>query len=510
MVPIAPLFNWLRARAAGVLLHPTCLPGDQGIGTLDGQVDRLLDFLREAGMTTWQICPLGPTGYGDSPYQCFSAFAGNPYLIDLRDLEQRGLLTAEELEPLTRLDPGRVDFGALYRLKWPLLRRAGERYLRQGSPPLGGESFAAFKKRCAGWLDAYASFRALKDRHGGRSWTDWPAGLRTRAAARRSPLLRELEAECEFHRFSQYVFFSQWERVRKAAALRGVRIIGDIPIFAAADSADVWTHPELFEIDPKTGRPGAVAGVPPDYFSEDGQFWGNPLYLWERHAADGYAWWRQRLGAAFELCDIVRIDHFRGFDSYWRVQLPAANARIGQWIPGPGIDLFRALHSAMPEAKIIAEDLGVMTPSVVQLREETGLPGMAVMQFAFGSDAANPHLPHNLVPNQVVYPGTHDNDTTLGWYASTDERTRDHVRRYLRVGGKDIAWDLIRSSYGSVSRLAIISLQDILSLGSEGRLNSPGKPEGNWQWRCSSPEIEQLFRGPAPYLRELGQLTGRC
>lgn len=509
MVTQFPLFNWLRIRAAGVLLHPTSLPGDQGVGTLDGQADRFLDFLEAAGMTTWQICPLGPTGYGDSPYQCFSAFAGNPYLIDLRALAQRDLLTAEELAPLVRLDPALVDYGALYELKRPLLSRAGERYLKQGAPPLGPESFDEFKRRTSSWLDAYAFFRALKDHHGGKAWTDWPAGLRSHAAAVRSPLRRELEPACEIHRFCQYVFFTQWRRVREMAARRGVEIIGDIPIFVAPDSADLWSRPELFEIDPNTGRPDAVAGVPPDYFSADGQFWGNPLYRWDRHAADGYAWWRERLRSAFELCDIVRIDHFRGFDEYWRVPLPAANARVGKWMPGPGIDLFRALHEAMPEAKIIAEDLGVATASVAKLREDTGLPGMAVLQFAFGDEAANPYLPHNLVPNQVIYPGTHDNDTSAGWYGTADEGTRNHVRRYLRVSGQDTPWDLIRAAYGGVSRLAIVTLQDILSLGAEARLNSPGRAEGNWRWRCQAAQLERLFEGTAPYLKDLGQLTGR-
>jgi len=505
-----PLFNWLEKRGAGVLLHPSCLPGHQGIGTFDVQVDRFLDFLQAAGMGLWQICPLGPTGYGDSPYQCFSVFAGNPYLIDLGELTSRGLFKATELSPITQLAPGRVDYGALYRIKWALLKSAFERYAKAGTPSLDGESFSEFKKKQADWLDAYALFRALKEYHGGKAWTDWPAESRNFTKALHSSLSEKLASECEAHRFNQYVFFAQWRRVRKAAAQRNIAIIGDLPIFVAADSADVWSHPELFELDKTTGRPVAVAGVPPDYFSADGQLWGNPLYAWKRHAADGYAWWLSRLRAAFEMYDIVRIDHFRGFDSYWRIPFPAVNARIGRWTSGPGIDLFRAIQQAQPKARIIAEDLGLLTPSVVKLREETGLPGMAVLQFAFGGDESNLYLPRNLIKNQVVYPGTHDNDTSLGWYAAADEKARDHVRRTLRVSGAEIGWDLIRASYGAVSDLAVIPIQDILSLGSDARLNTPGKPEGNWQWRLSEAQMNSLSGGTASYLRELGKFNGRC
>ena len=323
------------------------------------------------------------------------------------------------------------------------------------------------------------------------------------------PLLAKLSASCEAHRFSQYAFFSQWQRVRIEAARRGVSIIGDVPIFVAADSADVWANPGLFELDPSSGLQRTAAGVPPDYFSEDGQFWGNPLYAWDRHAVDGYAWWTARLKAAFELCDVVRIDHFRGFESYWRVPLPAKTARDGAWVQGPGLGLFRALATAIPGARIIAEDLGVVTPAVERLREQSGLPGMAVLQFAFGGDAKNPYLPHNLVPNQVVYPGTHDNDTSAGWYAGAGEKTRDHIRRYLRVGGGEVSWDLIRCAYAAVSRLAVVQMQDILSLGSDSRLNTPAKPDGNWQWRLGPGQLEGLFARTAPYLRDLGELTDR-
>jgi 4-alpha-glucanotransferase len=307
------------------------------------------------------------------------------------------------------------------------------------------------------------------------------------------------------------LFFAQWRALRAAATERGIEIIGDIPIFVAADSADVWANPELFELDAKTGRPLAVAGVPPDYFSTDGQLWGNPLYDWAKHSADGFKWWHARLRASFELCDVVRIDHFRGFDAYWRIPATAPTARTGEWVQAPGLELFKSVRAAFPQAKIIAEDLGELTPRVVALREATGLPGMAILQFAFGGDdAENLYLPHNLVPNGVIYPGTHDNDTTIGWYATTTEKERDHARRYLRVDGREIGWDFIRASYAAVSRLAVFPMQDVLSLGSEARFNAPGKPQGNWQWRARSAQIEQLITGgTAAYLKSLGAMYGR-
>jgi 4-alpha-glucanotransferase len=503
-----PLFNWLSSRSAGVLLHPTSLPGSQGVGTLDGAAVRFLDFLQSAGMSWWQVCPLGPTGYGDSPYQCFSAFAGNPYLIDLQDLVSRKLLSPDEVAPLSRVGTRQVDFGALYELKWPLLRKAFDRYTRAGSPNLGPEGFEAFKAAQAEWLEPYACYRALKDSYGGRAWWEWPAGARSYSGLQAS-LRAKVSGEAAAHQFYQYAFFSQWRRIREEAKRRGIGIIGDIPIFVAADSADAWSLPGLFELG-KDGRPVAVAGVPPDYFSEDGQLWGNPLYRWEVHSADGYAWWKARLRASFAMGDVVRIDHFRGFDSYWRIPLPADNAKSGEWRPGPGLDFFRAVGAAFPGARIIAEDLGLLTPSVEKLLKDTGLPGMAVLQFAFGGDAKNPYLPHNQIRNQAIYPGTHDNDTTLGWYATAGEAARDHVRRYLRVGGADAGWDFIRSAYTSVCGIAVMPMQDILGLGPEARFNSPGKPEGNWRWRLADGDIEALgSKGTSAYLAALAELSGR-
>ncbi len=502
-----PLFDWLKERGAGVLLHPTCLPGEQGCGVCDRHAVQFLDFLQAAGMKYWQVCPLGPTGYGDSPYQCFSAFAGNPHLIDLAALVPSGLLAAADLRELALLPADRTDYGALYRVKPRLLELACARF-KETRTALPYGDFAAFCKTQAHWLEAYAYYRALKDHFAGIAWWEWPVEARHYQRAMKSPLRTQLAGAIESCRFIQYLFFGQWALVRAAARERGIEIIGDLPIFVAADSADAWSHPELFELDPKPLRPPAVAGVPPDYFSADGQLWGNPLYRWPAHRADGYAWWLARLRASFELCDVVRIDHFRGFESYWRIPLPARTARHGRWIPGPGIDLFRAFRDALPAARIIAEDLGVLTDSVTALREATGLPGMSVLHFAWGGDARNSYLPHNAVPNTVLYPGTHDNDTTLGWYRSATAAERDHVRRYLRISGDDIPWDFIRTAYASVARLAVISLPDILALDSSARFNTPSLAGGNWQWRFRAAAFENIS-ARAKYLRELAQLYRR-
>lgn len=507
----APLFNWLQNRSAGVLMHPTSLPGNQGIGVLSAAaVEPFLDFLSAAGLRYWQICPLGPTGYGDSPYQCFSAFAGNPYLIDLQVLVEAKLLSSADLIPLQSLPTGKIDYGWLWSLKWPLLFKAFDAFVAAGRTFDRYGAFADFQAAQASWLEPYAAFMALKDAQGGKAWWEWPKKIRFFRDARKSADYKKVALRAEAYAFFQYLFYGQWNAVRALAAERDVQIIGDAPIFVAADGADVWSHPELFQIDAKTGQPLFVAGVPPDYFSADGQLWGNPLYAWEAHAKDGYAWWLDRLRANLELCDIVRIDHFRGFDTYWSIPAGAPTARTGEWKEGPGLAFFEAVASALPDCQLIAEDLGELSPSVVELRDRTGLPGMNILQFAFGGDASNLYLPHNLTANSVVYPGTHDNDTSLGWYRTADTKTQDHVRRYLRVSGENIGWDFIRSAYGAVSNLAVVPLQDYMSLGSEARFNSPGKPQGNWQWRYSAQRLGDLTENSAPYLRDLGELTGRC
>lgn len=508
--PQAPLFDWLKTRHAGVLLHPTSLPGDQGIGVLDGHVSRFLDFLHAAGISHWQVCPLGPTGYGDSPYQCFSSFAGNPYLIDLAALVSAGLLDDSDLRELRRLPADRVDYGWLYVTKWPVLFRAYEAAKARRFSGLPYGDFAAFRQAHASWLEGYALFLALKDHHAGLPWWQWPAEQRFLARARKSALPASVAARAEAHAFFQYLFFGQWALVRGAARQRGITLIGDAPIFVARDSADVWSRPDLFQIDQDSGAPFAVAGVPPDYFSAEGQLWGNPLYAWERHAAESYGWWIERLRANFALCDIVRIDHFRAFDTYWSIPADAATARTGEWKQGPGLAFFHAIKGALPDARLIAEDLGDLFDSVRELRDACGLPGMTILQFAFGGDASNLYLPHNLVANAVVYPGTHDNDTTLGWYRSASQKEQDHVRRYLRVDGSQVGWDFIRAAYGAVSRLAILPLQDLLGLGGEARFNTPGVAAGNWQWRYSDARLAALQSQSAPYLKELGALYGRA
>lgn len=506
----APLFHWLTDRTVGVLLHPTSLPSAHGVGAFDQEAMALLDFLAGAGIGAWQICPLGPTGFGDSPYQCFSAFAGSPYLIDPAALVRAGLLSPEAVRPLARLNADRVDFGALYRLKLPLLFQSYENWKREAKRALPYGDFAAFREQQASWLSAYGLFSALKDHVGGKPWWEWPPEIRSLGAALKSPLRQQVAARAEAYEFIQYLFFGQWAEIRARAAALGIAIIGDAPIFAAADSADVWSHPELFQLDSKTLRPLAVAGVPPDYFSADGQLWGNPLYHWPAHAADGYAWWIERLRANFALYDIVRIDHFRAFDTYWSIPAGSLTARTGRWEQGPGLAFFQALKAALPEAKLIAEDLGELMPSVITLREATGLPGMAILQFAYGGGADNLYLPHNHRANCAIYPGTHDNDTTLGWYAAADERTRDHVRRYLRVSGREIGWDFVRTAYASPCNLAVIPLQDLFTLGSEGRFNTPGTSHGgNWTWRYRPEQLKSLREGASNYLRELGGLYGR-
>lgn len=506
---VAPLFNWLDHRAAGVLVHPTSLPSPYGVGAFDETGTTLLETLAAAGMKYWQLCPLGPTGFGDSPYQCFSSFAGNPYLIDPAALLRAGLLQEADVAPLRGLSSSQVDYGALYERKRPLLFRAHATWTKDRARALPYGDFAAFRKAQAVWLPGYSLFSALKDHFNGQPWWEWPEDVRSLAAAQKSARRNAVAERAEAYEFIQYLFFGQWSQLRQRAAAMGIQIIGDTPIFTALDSADVWASPHLFQLERKTFRPTAVAGVPPDYFSADGQLWGNPLYDWPAHAADGYRWWLERLRANFALYDIVRIDHFRGFEAYWSVPAGSATARTGRWVEGPGLDFFKAVRQALPDAKLIAEDLGLLTPATIALREGTGLPGMAVLQFAFGGGADNLYLPHNIRANTVIYSGTHDNDTTVGWYASVDEKTRDHVRRYFRINGKEIAWDFVRAAYASTANLAIVPLQDLLSLGSEARFNMPGKSQGNWTWRYRPEQLRNLRDQSAAYLRELATLYGR-
>ncbi|MDQ8205332.1 4-alpha-glucanotransferase [Pelagicoccus sp. SDUM812003] len=504
-----PLFNWLDHRAAGVLLHPTSLPGEYGVGTFNNHCFEFIDFLAEAGFKYWQICPLGPTSYGDSPYQSFSSFAGNPYLISLNALEAKSLLDHEILEELKILPNGFVDYGGLFMSKWPVLDAVYETFVRGKKKIRPYGSFSAYKKKNADWLEPYAYFQALKGHCKGQPWYHWPEDLRSFASAVKSPLRKKLERAVDAQMFYQYLFEGQWKLVRRYAETHGVSIIGDIPIFVALDSADVWQNPEYFQLDGKTSLPTAVAGCPPDYFSDDGQLWGNPLYDWDTLAKDDYSWWIRRFKRSFELYDVVRIDHFRGFDSYWSIPYGSETARTGEWVAGPGIDFFKAIKKKIRNCKLIAEDLGDLTDAVRELRRDTGLPGMAILQFAFGGEGDNFYLPHNHQANCVLYPGTHDNNTTLGWYAEASEEVRDHVRRYFNIDGSEVGWDLLRSCYKSVPRLAIVPFQDILSLGSEARFNTPGNAGGNWGWRYLPHQIREVRGGTAAYLKELSELYYR-
>lgn len=504
-----PLYNWLNERTAGVLLHISSLPSGTGIGNLGAGAYRYIDFMQASGMSVWQICPLGPTGFGDSPYQCFSAFAGNPYFIDLLPLVAEGLISSDEYAQLSELPQDHVDYGAVYHAIWPLLRTAYQRFKASKKKQfLDYGSIAKFRKAQSHWLEDFALFVALKENHGGNCWLEWPKAHRDAATAKTQKLSADVTDVADAHVFYQYLFYAQLAKLRAYAGSQGVEIMGDAPIFVALDSSDVWANPELFQLD-KYGKPIAVAGVPPDYFSADGQLWGNPLYDWSAHVETQFAWWIQRIKSNLEFYDIVRLDHFRGFESYWSVPAGETTARNGKWIPCPGLKLFQAIREACPEAKIVAEDLGVITDEVNELRKATGLPGMAVLQFAFGGEADNAYLPHNYDRNCVAYSGTHDNDTTVGWYHSIDKSTQNHVRRYLNISGDEIAWDLIRAAIQSSAHLAVFPLQDLLSLGSEARLNTPGVPIGNWQWRYQPHQLEKLQNDSSSYLRKQLALFSR-
>lgn len=504
-----PVLSWLKERSAGVLLHPSSLPSGQGIGTFAAESRAWVDWLADSGLRYWQMLPLGPTGFGDSPYQTFSAFALNPYWIDIEALVALGLLEAAELEPLHALPRERVDYGGLYHVKPPLLRLAWMRFEARGEASLGGEAIAleAFAREHASWLEPYTAFMALKRAHHGQSWLAWPQEQCSYAAAQAHGALEALDDERRAQTFFQYVAHVQFGQLRAYAQRRGVELIGDLPIFVALDSADVWAQPELFLLG-EDGRPTHVAGVPPDYFSPTGQLWGNPLYDWSRHARDGYAWWLDRLRQSFGQFSAVRLDHFRGFHDYWAIPAGAEDARAGVWMPGPDRAFFEAVAAALPGAQLIAEDLGDLSPGVLALRDAAGLPGMQILHFAFDGNPGNGYLPHQSRAEALVYPGVHDNDTTRGWYDSLDEAARDQLRRYLRVSGEDIAWDLIRACYRDVARLALIPAQDLLGLGSEARMNRPGLAQGNWQWRLTRDQMEALH-GHSPALRELAWLYGR-
>jgi 4-alpha-glucanotransferase len=493
-----------RTRCSGILLHPTSLPGPYGIGDLGFEAHRWLAWLAGAGGTFWQTLPLGPTGYGDSPYSCFSAFAGNPYLVGPDLLVAEGFLDAADLAEAPGFPEARVDFGRVIPWKLGLLDRAFDRF--HTAPPGDGPArYRSFRRAHAGWLDDYALFMALKEAHGGGSWTQWPAPLRHRRRAALVEARGVLSTEVDRQAFRQFLFFEQWGRLRERARRLGLQIMGDAPMYVAADSADVWAHPELFRLDADL-NPSVVAGVPPDYFTDTGQLWGNPIYDWERHAADGYAWWISRLQALLELADLVRIDHFRAFVDYWEVPAGSPTAAAGRWAQGPGAAFFRQAEEALGGLPIVAEDLGELHPEVPALLEKTGLPGMKVLQFAYDGDPENPFLPEHHSEDCVVYTGTHDNDTTVGWYRSLRPEQRRLVRTALGSTGRGIAWDLIRVAWASPAFLAVAPMQDVLELGSEGRMNLPGSFGGNWSWRLAP---EGMSRAPQERLAAANREAGR-
>ena len=492
-------------RCSGILLHPTSLPGRYGSGDLGPEAYRFVDFLHATGQGIWQVLPLGPTGYGDSPYQCFSAFAGNPLLISPEFLVNQGHLSAADVKGTPEFPTGQVDYGPVIEFKTGLLQKAFANFQRRDNA-LERSEFAAFCASKRAWLDDYALFMALKEKHGGAVWTSWERDIATRQPEALAHWSQALTGEIQRFKYLQFQFFKQWAALRWYAGEHGVRIVGDIPIFVAHDSADVWANPHLFSLD-EAGNPTVVAGVPPDYFSATGQLWGNPLYRWDRMAEAGYAWWIERFRATLELVDVVRLDHFRGFEAYWEVPATGKTAVVGQWVKGPGAALFEAVEEALGRLPIIAEDLGVITPPVRELRDRFDFPGMRIFQFGFASDASDPFLPHNYIPNCVVYTGSHDNDTTIGWFNSAPSKEREAALAYFGTDGHDISWDFIRWLLASVADTAVVPLQEVLGLGTEARMNYPSRLGGNWGWRF---RFEDLTSALCERLRVLTETYGRA
>lgn len=468
-------------RSAGILMPITSLPSPWGVGTMGQAAREFLQFLQKGGQTYWQILPICPTSYGDSPYQSFSSYAGNPYLIDLDDLCRDGLLLREEYASLSwGEDPTQVDYGLLYRQRFFVLQKAVAR-LKSG-PDSDFDRFCQEQER---WLSDYALFMALKNQHGGVAWTQWPAPLRKRDAKALAAARKKLAGEIRFWKGVQYLFFTQWRALKEFAKGCGISIIGDLPIYVAADSADVWANPSQFQLD-RDMLPTEVAGCPPDGFSADGQLWGNPLFDWDAMKQDGYRWWIDRIAFQFTIYDVLRIDHFRGFDSYYAIPFGDTTARNGRWRPGPGLAFFQALEKALDPRPIIAEDLGFLTPSVRKLLADTGFPGMKVLEFAFDArDPSSDYLPHTYPRHCVVYTGTHDNDTIQGWMKTAAKADVARAKAYLRLNAREgYHWGMMRGAWASVADLAIMQMQDLLGLGSEARINIPSTLGGNWTWRC--------------------------
>ncbi|MDY3985256.1 4-alpha-glucanotransferase [Dysosmobacter sp.] len=490
-------------RSSGILMPISSLPAPYGIGTLGAEARKFVDFLAAAGQSWWQILPVGPTSFGDSPYQSFSAYAGNPYFVDLDLLREDGLLKQSEIEAVTwGDDPGTVDYQTIYENRFSLLRLATDRGWARDE-----EQVAAFAKENEGWLPDYALFMALKRHFGMKSWTEWPdEDIRLRRQWAVERYRTELAEDIRLFTYIQYLFFRQWESLRSYAHEKGIGIIGDLPIYVAMDSADVWADPRAFQLDERN-VPAEVAGVPPDYFTADGQLWGNPLYDWDAMKADGYGWWVRRIAGASRLYDILRIDHFRGLESYWAVPYGETTAKNGRWVKGPGMDLMRVLTEKFPNIQFIAEDLGYLTPEVRQLLKESGLPGMKVLEFAFDSREPSNYLPHTYTPHCVCYAGTHDNSTLMGWKDEADPGDIAMARRYLGLNEEEgFHWGILRGGQSSVAELFVAQMQDYLGLGAETRMNTPGTLGGNWRWRMLPGQItEELTEKIAAMTRLYGR-----
>lgn len=488
-------------RKSGVLLAISSLPGKYGIGCFGKEAYDFVDFLVAAGQHYWQILPLGPTGFGDSPYQSFSTFAGNPYYIDLEELIKLGLLTKKECDRADLKDgDGSVNYEKIYFGKMPLLKKAFRRF------NTADKEFIRFCRNEKEWLDDYALYMACKEEEGGASFLEWDADLRTRKPSAVKEAKKRLSDEVLYYSFLQYLFFSQWGKLKKYANEAGIEIIGDIPIYVAADSADTWANPKLFQLS-KDFYPTAVAGCPPDMFAVTGQLWGNPLYDWDYHKSTGYAWWIQRIRHCFRLYDVVRVDHFRGFDSYYSIPYKDPTAEFGHWVKGPGFDLFRTVRSELGDLRIIAEDLGFLTPSVYKLMKKCGYPGMKILEFAFDGNAENEYLPYNYSSNCVVYTGTHDNETVQGWYASMKPADRKRIKEFLNVkSAKNLHTEMIRLAFASVADTAVVPMQDLLGYGNETRMNTPSTMGINWMWRMKA---DALSKELADNLYQMTKIYGR-
>ena len=494
----------LDTRTSGVLLHPTSFPGPGGIGEMGSAAYRFVDWLEASGQQLWQVLPLSPTGYGDSPYASFSAFAGNPMLVSLETLAAEGLIAPQDVYEGPAFNEDVVDYGPVIEWKSGVLTQAYRNFLATRPAELD-QQWTIFCSDESAWLDDYALFSALKAEHGGAAWNTWSAPLARREAQALDEARGRLAESIDYQRFVQFLFFRQWRALKTYANARGIQVVGDIPIFVAYDSADVWANPDLFQLDEQR-NPIVVAGVPPDYFSATGQLWGNPHYRWDVLAERGYDWWIQRIRATLGVVDMIRVDHFRGFEAAWAVPMGEPTAIRGEWVPGPGLAVFYAIREALGDVPIIAEDLGVITPEVEAIRDELGLPGMKILQFAWSGDGTSKDLPHNYGLNFIVYTGTHDNDTTLGWFSTASPGERYFIHVYTGSEGTDPAWDLIRLAFASVANTAIVPLQDVMSLGTHARMNLPGRASGNWGWRYRD---GMLTAELGQRLRQLTTATGR-